>query len=116
MKETDAYLLDTGFHVHVWIGKKASGNVRTLAVLHAETYFNSWKRPVMPVTILKQGQETDAFAQYFIDGGGGACVVMKSSRASLSREYLSGGTVVGCRIEPPSRSEDPREAMDRIME
>jgi hypothetical protein len=76
MKETDAYLLDTGFHVHVWIGKKASGNVRTLAVLHAETYFNSWKRPVMPVTILKQDQETDAFAQYFIDGGGGACVVM----------------------------------------
>jgi hypothetical protein len=76
LKENHAYLLDTGFHVYVWMGKKTKPAIRVLAVHHAETYFNSWKRPILPVTIVKQGQETDGFAQFFIEGGGGGCVVM----------------------------------------
>jgi len=76
LKENHSYLLDTGFHVYVWMGKKTRPAVRVLAVLHAETYFNSWKRPILPITIVKQGQETDHFAQFFVDDNGSACMVM----------------------------------------
>lgn len=77
LKDGDAYLLDTGFHVYIWVGEKAKASVKGLAVHHAETYFNSWKRPVLPLTVVKQGMETKRFAHYFIEGGEGcACVIM----------------------------------------
>ena len=76
LKETEAFLLDTGFHVYIWIGKSAKSSIRTLAVHHAETYFNSQKRPVMPVSILKQGQENSIFLNYFEEGGNDGCAVM----------------------------------------
>lgn len=76
LKENHAYLLDTGFHVFVFLGKKTHPSVRVLAVHHAETYFNSWNRPILPVTIVKEGQETNTFSDFFVDGGGGGCVAM----------------------------------------
>jgi hypothetical protein len=61
------------------MGKKTKPAIRVLAVHHAETYFNSRKRPVLPVTIVKQGQETGEFSKFFLkegEGGGCGCVVM----------------------------------------
>lgn len=83
LRKDNAYILDTGFHVYVWMGSGTRPNTRSLALHHAEIYFNTQKRPILPVTILKQGQETNKFDDFFMDGGGsgsrgcgGFCVVM----------------------------------------
>ena len=77
LKQNHAYLLDTGFHVYVWMGKKTRPAIRVLAIHHAETYFNTWNRPILPVTIVKQGQETDSFRHFFTrDDEGGGCTIM----------------------------------------
>ena len=75
LRANEAYLLDSGFHLYVWLGSKATGGARQFAVHHAETYFNSYKRAVMPVSIIKQGQKEGAgFSALIVDDGQGGCV------------------------------------------
>lgn len=79
LQDAGAYLLDTGFHVYIWLGSTSAAGVRSSAVHYAETYFKSYKRPVMPVSIIKQGQrEAHDFSVHFVEGGadsGCACVI-----------------------------------------
>lgn len=48
------YLLDTGFHVYLWIGNQVtSKHVRVYAIPQSSEYFKDYKRPLLPVTLLK---------------------------------------------------------------
>ncbi|EOD21362.1 hypothetical protein EMIHUDRAFT_69768 [Emiliania huxleyi CCMP1516] len=56
-------LLDDGFQCFCWIGKDAPREARTTAFMLAQLYLKKWKRPsVLPVTLLKEGQEKKAFS------------------------------------------------------
>ena len=62
------HLLDTGFHVFVWWGYASDGVIsdRWKSFLVARQYFRDFKRPILPITILLEGNpEPDTFGQYF---------------------------------------------------
>ena len=67
------YLLDTGLHVYIWLGSKCGPSVKAMAVPQAHVYFATQDRPLLPVTILKEKQETKFFEQYFYEGGPTSC-------------------------------------------
>jgi gelsolin len=79
LQEGNAYLLDTGFHVYIWLGSKSKAATRNNAVHYAHSYFKSHKRPTLSVTVVKSKHETEGFQLYFVDGGGGsgcACAIL----------------------------------------
>ncbi|CAJ1921309.1 unnamed protein product [Cylindrotheca closterium] len=76
LQEDEVLLLDTGFHVYIWVGTKANPSMKSLAVHHADSYFKSMKRPMLPVSIVKQGVESAQFSDFFADNAGGCCMVM----------------------------------------
>jgi hypothetical protein len=76
LNPSNSYLLDTGFHVYIWIGGKSSPSIRSNSVSHAHSYFKSYRRPVLPLTIIKEKQETDGFQKLFVDTSAGCqCVI-----------------------------------------
>lgn len=69
-KELDknhGYLLDTGFHVFIWLGTDVKRGTKVNAIPQSNDYFKKHKRPLLPVTMLKSGQETSEFNDYFYD-------------------------------------------------
>lgn len=67
LKQDHGYLLDTGFHVFIWLGKNVKQRVKVDAIPQSATYFKKHKRPLLPVTLLKSGQETSDFNDFFYD-------------------------------------------------
>eukprot|EP00568_Trieres_chinensis_P017946 CAMPEP_0183322092 /NCGR_PEP_ID=MMETSP0160_2-20130417/70705_1 /TAXON_ID=2839 ORGANISM="Odontella Sinensis, Strain Grunow 1884" /NCGR_SAMPLE_ID=MMETSP0160_2 /ASSEMBLY_ACC=CAM_ASM_000250 /LENGTH=400 /DNA_ID=CAMNT_0025489181 /DNA_START=218 /DNA_END=1420 /DNA_ORIENTATION=+ len=72
IKRTDldhrhGFLLDTGFHIYLWIGQDAVRSAKVAAIPQSTAYFKKYKRPMMPVSMLKAGQETPAFNDHFYD-------------------------------------------------
>lgn len=61
------YLLDTGFHVFIWLGENVKRGTKVNAIPQSNAYFKSYKRPLLAVTLLKSGQETSEFLEYFYD-------------------------------------------------
>ena len=76
LQSKHAYLLDTGFHVYIWIGDQASASIKAVAVQHADSYFSSKKRPILPVSVVKQGRATNEFDEFFIVESGSCCIVL----------------------------------------
>lgn len=68
-----ALLLDTGFHCYVWLGAESRPSERVSAIAASSIYFKDFKRPLLPVTILKQGQASTNFDEVFYDAPPPAC-------------------------------------------
>jgi len=70
------YLLDTGFHVYVWWGHESPGVIsdRWKSFPMANQYCRDYKRPLMPITVVPEGQtEPSNFASHFQPLHGGHC-------------------------------------------
>lgn len=61
----DAFVLDVGAEVFVWIGLKASAGERKSALGHAMEYLSSHKRPAhLPISRVMEGGENEVFNSY----------------------------------------------------
>ena len=68
LDETDAFLLDAGWEIFVWIGKDADRSERLAAMGQADKYGNANPRAKsLPVTMIKSGWETSKFNSFFIE-------------------------------------------------
>mmetsp|Transcript_11683 Transcript_11683/g.20322 ORF Transcript_11683/g.20322 Transcript_11683/m.20322 type:complete len:403 (-) Transcript_11683:430-1638(-) len=67
LNQNHGYLLDTGFHVYIWLGKNVKQGTKANAIPQSATYCKKYKRPHLPVTLLKSGQETSEFNDFFYD-------------------------------------------------
>ena len=64
----DVYILDNGTDIFIWVGRGASSQEKSLAMIHALKYLDKKKRPAeTPITRIIEGAESklfwDAFAQ-----------------------------------------------------
>jgi len=65
----DAFILDNGSEIFVWIGKKASADERRLAMQYAQKYLQDNNRPAfLPISRVIEGGENAVFDLNF--GGG----------------------------------------------
>lgn len=78
LKATGAYLLDSGFHVYLWMGSKADATVKAEAIPMAQKYIKDYRRPQLPVSVLKERMENAGFQDLMTDqvDGGCACVIL----------------------------------------
>ena len=76
LQDDQVLLLDTGFHLYVWVGKSANPSMKSLAVHHADVYCKSQKRPMLPVDVVKQNMESAKFSDFFSEDVGGCCMIM----------------------------------------
>ena len=67
MQHKHGYLFDTGFHVYIWLGVDTARETAITATTQSNVYFRKYRRPLLPVTILKAGQETVSFNTHFYD-------------------------------------------------
>ena len=66
LDSNDAFIVDAGNHIFVWIGKAASVGERKYAMRYAQEYTRSYDRPsVLPISMIPEGKETDAFNKAF---------------------------------------------------
>merc|ERR1711991_1158835 len=66
LESDDAFIVDSGTEVFVWIGTGASYGERYKAMPHAMTYLETQNRPAyLPITRLVQGGETASFNKVF---------------------------------------------------
>eukprot|EP00472_Partenskyella_glossopodia_P001872 CAMPEP_0197517614 /NCGR_PEP_ID=MMETSP1318-20131121/2629_1 /TAXON_ID=552666 /ORGANISM="Partenskyella glossopodia, Strain RCC365" /LENGTH=394 /DNA_ID=CAMNT_0043067319 /DNA_START=66 /DNA_END=1247 /DNA_ORIENTATION=- len=66
----DVFILDTGFHVHVWIGKKASHKEKRSGMRYGEYYLAKHAKgrsATLPITMVKEGTKRRDFEHYFND-------------------------------------------------
>jgi len=62
----DAFVLDAGSEVFVWIGKKASANEKKEGLGYAQTYLKNNKRPAYtPISKILEGAENEFFKAAF---------------------------------------------------
>jgi len=57
----DVFIADTGKSLFVWVGKGASTDEKKNAMTYAHNYLMKTKHPLIPVTCIKDGQESPAF-------------------------------------------------------
>jgi hypothetical protein len=63
----DVFIADLGFHIFVWIGKKASRDERDKAVGYAVSYRQQFKRPEhIHVERVMDGGENEILYSFFI--------------------------------------------------
>lgn len=64
--EEDVFLMDSGWEIFIWIGKAADTSEKIAAMGAADRYANMEPRAdTLPVTIVKNGKESDLFKSYF---------------------------------------------------
>ena len=67
LQHKHGYLFDTGFHVYIWLGIYAARETVITATTQSNAYFRKYRRPLLPVTILKVVQETVSFNTHFFE-------------------------------------------------
>lgn len=66
LKTDDAFILDTGSGIYVWVGKKATQQEKTKAMANAQEFLKTKKYPAWTqVHRIVEGAETAPFKQYF---------------------------------------------------
>jgi len=65
LKSEDVFLVCTEDHVFCWVGKDASIDERKNALGYACNYLNKTETPWLPVTVIAEGKENDAFHACF---------------------------------------------------
>ena len=74
----DVMLLDTGFHIYLWVGDGASSEEKSSSFPYAHEYIKDHKRPpVMPVTRVTEGKESPKFTEFIgpAVAAQGCCVI-----------------------------------------
>lgn len=66
LNKDDAFLIDTGKHLFVWLGRDASIDERRSAPCFAHRYLKDKVNPFVPVTILQQGHPCKDFEEAFL--------------------------------------------------
>eukprot|EP00731_Ephydatia_muelleri_P013622 Em0007g932a len=61
LDEKDVFLVDTGTHVFVWIGSETSIEEKRKAMTYAHNYLKDTDHPLVPVSCIKSGCDTEAF-------------------------------------------------------
>ena len=78
----DVFVLDAGFHLYIWTGKKASKAERVKALFMTEKYLRESDRPdVLPITEIKQSNSDRSIYQnfnshFYLPKNESCCVVM----------------------------------------
>jgi gelsolin len=68
LDEDDVFLLDAGWEIFVWIGKKADRSEKLSAMSKSDAYCKGNPRTAdLPLTLVKSGYENNDFTAYFID-------------------------------------------------
>ena len=64
LRSDGVFVLDSGFHVYLWVGNEASFPKRVTAFTFAQAYLKQFQRPAaLPLTRFAEGQESQkAFA------------------------------------------------------
>lgn len=80
LQSDDAFILDTGFEIFIWVGQGASQSEKVSAFPHAQKYLKDHKRPpVLPLTRYAEGKEPASFLELFgppeAQGACSCCVV-----------------------------------------
>ena len=65
LDSTDVFIVDTGSAVFVWVGDGASQAEKQNGLSYAHSYLQKSSHPLVPVTVLKKGQETEEFRKAF---------------------------------------------------
>jgi gelsolin len=66
LNSNDVFILDSGDHVTVWVGKGASAQERKYALQRALDYFKQNNRPSsLPISKISEGHENEAFKLVF---------------------------------------------------
>lgn len=65
LKPDDVYLVDSGKHLFVWVGRNASIGERRSSLGFAHRYLKDKPNPFVPVTIIMQGQHNKDFEDAF---------------------------------------------------
>eukprot|EP00658_Telonema_sp_P-2_P034503 TRINITY_DN25190_c0_g3_i1.p1 TRINITY_DN25190_c0_g3~~TRINITY_DN25190_c0_g3_i1.p1 ORF type:complete len:116 (+),score=30.87 TRINITY_DN25190_c0_g3_i1:77-424(+) len=83
LDSNDVFVLDSGFHVYIWLGKKASAAERVKSMFLTQQYLHESGRPVvLPVTELKESHKESGrtayahFDQYFYTPEDSCCVLL----------------------------------------
>jgi len=62
----DAFILDSGLEIFVWVGKAASKEERSKGLAYATDYLFKNNRPkTMPISRIIEGSENDTFVRSF---------------------------------------------------
>jgi len=68
LNKDDAFIVDVGAEVFVWIGSGASVGEKAKALKYAQSYLANEKRPNWtPISRVIQGGETEYFLRHFDD-------------------------------------------------
>ena len=66
LQSGDAFILDTGFAIFIWVGQGASQSEKVSAFPYAQKYLKDYKRPpVLPITRYAEGKEAPSFLKLF---------------------------------------------------
>lgn len=78
LKTDGAYLMDTGFHVYIWNGNNAPADLNVNAMAASHEYFKTYRRPIMPLTMVKERMECEEFRRHVYDQAetGCACIIL----------------------------------------
>jgi len=63
----DVFVVDSGFHVFVWVGKDATPHEKGGGLAIAHEYVKHSKHPFLPITRIAQGQHDEQFEAVFDD-------------------------------------------------
>lgn len=61
LKSGDVFIINTGKHVFCWVGKEASTDERKNALSYASNYLNKTEVPWLPISVIAEGKENEAF-------------------------------------------------------
>jgi len=65
LDEDDVFILDTGFHVYIWQGDKASRKEKAASFAYANVYLSGNKRPMLlPVTVERPNRLSKEFTSF----------------------------------------------------
>ena len=67
MQHKHGYLFDTGFQVYIWLEIYAAREKAITEITQSNAYFRKYRKLLLPVTILKAGQETVSFNTHFFE-------------------------------------------------
>ncbi|KAJ7360071.1 hypothetical protein OS493_019163 [Desmophyllum pertusum] len=65
LKSADVFVVDTGKACFIWVGSKASVDERRKSFEYAHNYLLKTKHPLVPVTVVNEGQKSAEFDAVF---------------------------------------------------
>jgi len=65
LKSGDVFIINTGAHCFCWVGSEASADERKNAISYASNYLNKTETPWLPISVIAEGKENEAFNTEF---------------------------------------------------